>query len=917
MKPFHAIAIPQPDILAGRVALETFAADLWEVSQGRGAAPYAARTAFFEHTYQSEGLKHVLSNADLRLQGQGGDPVLQLNAPFGAGKTHALIALYHYVTTMAAQQVVIVGTALAGSETLWGRLEQQLTGDITRFSAQTSPGREAIRELLAEYQPVNILIDKISEYIIKAAAIQVGDSTLAAQTLLFFQELSEAISALDRVMLAFTLPSDVLEHDDAQALALFERLQKISGRVERIHNLLQPHEVAPLLRQRLFAEVDAAGVQQAVGEFLAYARQEALLPAGVDPAVYRRRFEASFPFLPEVPDVLYHRWGKYPAFQRVRGMLRLLALALANCRQSGAPYITLADIDLSDADIRYELLHHSAPDIEQILTDDILADTAGAKTVDAELRSEADLPFGTRLATTILFYSFPDDADQGASFSELKRHALRPGVPSNALVNSLQPLKTHLLYLQHQHDRLYFGSRMTLNRLVRKKLESIEDGALEELEEELLHKEFPGGRFHVILNSAGDDDVPDTADLKLVIFKQRNDERMRQLVMQHGDFSRIHRNTLLFLGPDAPERERFLAGLRQFLALGMLLADSEDDLSDDHRKEVRSRWRNMESELTVTLRHCYRQVLIPMPNDFSMRTLALSGAGVHQKLEQVLYTTLTREGDILEHVPPVTIQDMYLRDKPFVFTEQLPRFNATTIGDPYIPDRAGWMTGITRGVQEGLFGLGVLRQRRPVCLFFEQDVPYVELSGNEIVIRRDLCAAQRQEPAADGEEGPHEPAPQPAEVLQQARKPGASERFEARLKARQQAALEAEAMMIGADESPEADRLAPEAAGRPEEAEQPTPPEPVLTSPVVPSSASGKKAHSGGRTEIHLRFEVSQGNVTDLMSVIYSLRHKFRSVRLEIHAEHGRMTAHEYQMNVEELLRNMGVFVEEAEIGPE
>jgi hypothetical protein len=35
---------------------------------------------------------------------------------------------------------------------------------------------------------------------------------------------------------------------------------------------------------------------------------------------------------------------------------------------------------------------------------------------------------------------------------------------------------------------------------------------------------------------------------------------------------------------------------------------------------------------------------------------------------------------------------------------------------------------------------------------------------------------------------------------------------------------------------------------------------------------------------------------------------------LEIHAEQGGMTAHEYQMNVQEILRNMGVFVEEAEI---
>ncbi len=34
---------------------------------------------------------------------------------------------------------------------------------------------------------------------------------------------------------------------------------------------------------------------------------------------YRSRFEDSYPFLPEVVDVLYHRWGSYSTFQRTRG----------------------------------------------------------------------------------------------------------------------------------------------------------------------------------------------------------------------------------------------------------------------------------------------------------------------------------------------------------------------------------------------------------------------------------------------------------------------------------------------------------------------------------------------------------------------------------------------------------------------
>jgi hypothetical protein len=37
-----------------------------------------------------------------------------------------------------------------------------------------------------------------------------------------------------------------------------------------------------------------------IGEFMDYAVKESLLPAGTEPSEYRKRFESSYPFLPEV-----------------------------------------------------------------------------------------------------------------------------------------------------------------------------------------------------------------------------------------------------------------------------------------------------------------------------------------------------------------------------------------------------------------------------------------------------------------------------------------------------------------------------------------------------------------------------------------------------------------------------------------
>jgi predicted AAA+ superfamily ATPase len=59
MKPFHTIAVPHRDILEGRLTMDVFAADLWEVFKGRGADEYKDQELFFQKTYQTEGLKHL------------------------------------------------------------------------------------------------------------------------------------------------------------------------------------------------------------------------------------------------------------------------------------------------------------------------------------------------------------------------------------------------------------------------------------------------------------------------------------------------------------------------------------------------------------------------------------------------------------------------------------------------------------------------------------------------------------------------------------------------------------------------------------------------------------------------------------------------------------------------------------------
>ena len=162
MKAFNQIATPHSDILQGRLTMDIFAADIWQVLKGRAPADYLDRDLFFNKTYPTKGLKNLLEVVKKRLKGGGGDSVIQLQTPFGGGKTHALIALYHEAKKNNIKIFVFDGTALNPKTSKpWEELEEQLTGGVSLTQGEISPGKDTLAKLLTANQPVLILMDEI------------------------------------------------------------------------------------------------------------------------------------------------------------------------------------------------------------------------------------------------------------------------------------------------------------------------------------------------------------------------------------------------------------------------------------------------------------------------------------------------------------------------------------------------------------------------------------------------------------------------------------------------------------------------------------------------------------------------------------------------------------------------------------
>lgn len=861
MKPFHTIAIPHDDILGGRLTMDVFAADLWEVYKGRSAEEYQDPTQFFQKTYVTAGLTNLLDVVHKRLQGSGGDPVLQLQTPFGGGKTHALIALYHKAAEWDVRPVVFVGTPLAAGDAPWIMLEQQLTGERREITEWAAPGREALRDLLLAHQPVLILMDELPEYMTKAAAVRVGDSTLAAQTVAFVQELTEAVANLPRAALLITFPTGRLERQEERAEELILTLQHVAGRLEKIYTPVQEHEIASVIRRRLFSHVDTVAVQSVVAEFMGYAGREGLLPPGVEPSEYRRRFEAAYPFLPEVVDVLYQRWGSFYTFQRARGTLRLLGLVVHALKDRPIPYITLADFDLANQEIRRELLKHIGQEFDSVIAADITGNDAGARKANLALgKAYQGLQLGTRAATTIFLYSFSGGIEKGAAMGEIQRHATTLGNPASAIVEAVEQLTARLFFLDQHAGKVLFTNEPNLNRILLMRMENVAQSDIHEHERELLRERIVGRRLKVYIWPKDSGDIPDNADFKLIILPATDEKQMRALMEQKGASPRVHRNTLFFLSPLPSERATFENLVRRLRAYQSLHGDKGLKLSAERREEVERNIATLEGkkgkpgDVADHLRRLYQRLYIPAREGLKDYSLGIPTQGDTTPLDEEVYEKLRSEGEILQTLAPLVIKEKYLHNRDYVLTEQLYQVGLKTPGETRVISQAAWEAGIAEGVRKGMFGLGELDGDRPVCRYFNEE-PSLSFADREILIRAYVCQEQRAAQADEATYASGEPT-------------------------REGTAREQPRPLTSSSQQYQSTLDLPGVIGR-------------------------------ARTRLRLKFLIPKGKVAGLMGVMNFLQSRFNRMEVILHVEDGQLTDQEYEDKIKEAFRQMGIEVEE------
>ena len=382
-KPWHEVVKLRDDLRSGELPLHMFAADLYEVVMQRGKRPvYEKPDNFFSLTFPTYNLRQLVRDVILRLAGKNDKAVRQLELTYGGGKTHTLITLRHLVhdpdklpklpaveefvqaigqrppkcriaalcfDKLDVEKGMDVTSHEGKTRTLkqpWSVLAYQLAGDaglkLLHASGKaeerdSAPAENLLTELLElpgkDDLGTLILIDEVLMY----AREKVGqDKEWRGRLANFFQYLTQAVPKVDRCCLVASLlatdptKSDTLGREiQSELYDIFQR-----QREEAVEPVVK-EDVAEVLRRRFFTTESIKDKDSFRPHVVAALKgiadiDEQTKKQGVEA---EERFLKSFPFHPDLTEVLYSKWTSLDRFQRTRGVLRTFALALRDAEK--------------------------------------------------------------------------------------------------------------------------------------------------------------------------------------------------------------------------------------------------------------------------------------------------------------------------------------------------------------------------------------------------------------------------------------------------------------------------------------------------------------------------------------------------------------------------------------------------------
>jgi hypothetical protein len=804
LKPWYKVVTPREDLRDGRpLDASEFAVHLDHVRDGRAPDDYKKPERFFDRTFLTSSLRELGGGVIRRLSGIKVETsaIYNLTTQFGGGKTHALTLLYHLAkagpaasnwkgvqslidqagvqTVPGAASAVFVGTefdSLAGRGgkdgtplrlTPWGDIAFQLGGEegfavVAKHDQEgIAPSTEVVRKFLPSDKPTLILMDELLNYLNRERNRKAG---LGGQLYSFVQNLSEEARAQDRVVLAVSLPS-VVDEMTPEDEADFQRFEKLLDRLGKAMIMSAESETSEIIRRRLFEwsglPDDAKRTATEYADWVQAHRTQVPTWFPVDHAT--EAFAGTYPFHPALLSVFERKWQALPRFQQTRGVLRLLALWVANAYQAGFkgahkdPLIGTGTAPLDDPLFRSAIFEQlGGAKLEGAVTTDICGkNDSHALRLDKEaVETIRKARLHQKVATTIFFESNGGQARAEATLPEIRLAVAEPDLDIGNVETALEALSTTCYYLSADKNRYRFSLSPNLNKLLADRRASVQSPRVEERIRAEVQKVFAEGKGVIdrIYFPDKSGQIPDVARLTLAVLSPDHaaaDKATRAFVdgatKEHGASARTFKSALIWSVPEGPDSLRDDA--RKSLAWEDIADEgSELRLDDGQTRQLAENLKKAQRDIKEAVWRTYKNVmLLAKDNEWKTVDLGLVHSSAAPSISQLIVERLVQAGDVeAKGVSP----NFLIRNWPPAFKE----WNTRSVRDAFFaspqfprllnPDSI--KDTIARGVENGMLGyVGKQNDGSYAPFHWNSSLPSqdVEISEEVFLIQREIAEA--------------------------------------------------------------------------------------------------------------------------------------------------------------------------------
>ncbi len=352
------------------------------------------------------------------------------------------------------------------------------------------------------------------------------------------------------------------------------------------------------------------------------------------------QFRASYPLHPHVLETLTGKTATLANFQRVRGMLRLLAHTVAHLwrqRPADAAAIHLHHVDPGYEPIRQEIVTRLGQDaFVPAITNDVAAGSAEQRSLaeDIDAQQHQGLPpYAAYVARTIFMHTLAfNDPLKGLTAEELRYATAGPAVKPGFIDEARKRFTAESAYLDDRPAApMQFRAEANLNVIIRREEQHVEAAEARAQLNDRIHGIFGGKTFEAVAFPGGPFDVPDEVGEgrpKLVVFAYDGlaigdavdevpelVERVYARSGADGSGLRRLRNHLVFVAADAHASDAMRRRMRSRLALQRLKEpDRLVDLAQHQQERIRDLEARSEQELAISVQQCYRHVFYPSRN---------------------------------------------------------------------------------------------------------------------------------------------------------------------------------------------------------------------------------------------------------------------------------------------------------------